>query len=146
MWPSTCRLDDVSISLSNVSQTCFLQEAKGPAIFWIKMSILAVYLETSPVRSHQTRRGDKIPYKVNVETRIGRIFAREHRRQVWREFCVMTANQRSTAWPLSDMCNVTANQRSTVKLSAVQSGVNCSIEEKVIFAVCDSRSSTYNSI
>ncbi|CAL8266933.1 unnamed protein product [Boreogadus saida] len=29
------------------------------------------------------------------------------------------------------MCNVTANQRSTVKLSAVQSGVNCSLEEKV---------------
>ncbi|CAL8370215.1 unnamed protein product [Boreogadus saida] len=26
------------------------------------------------VRSHQTRWGDKIPYKVNVETRIGRIF------------------------------------------------------------------------
>ena len=58
----------------------------------------------------------------------------------------MTANQRSTAWPLSDMCNVTANQRSTVKLSAVQPGVNCSMEEKVIVAVCDSRSSIYNSI
>ena len=36
---------------SPVSQTCFLQEAKGPAIFLIKMSILAVCLETSPVCS-----------------------------------------------------------------------------------------------
>ena len=44
------------------------------------------------------------------------------------------------------MCNVTANQRSTVKLSAVQSGVNCGMEEKVIVAVCDSRSSIYNII
>ena len=44
------------------------------------------------------------------------------------------------------MCNVTANQRSTVKLSAVQSGVNCSMEEKVNVAVCDSRSSIYNII
>ena len=135
----------------SVSQTCFLQEAKGPAIFLIKMSILAVCLETSSVRSHQTRRGDKIPYKVNVETRIGRQvlicrarlslctgervheefwrdkFARVEIFQLWREFRVMTANQRSTAWPLSDMCNVTANQRSTVKLSAVQPGVNCSM-------------------
>ena len=58
----------------------------------------------------------------------------------------MTANWRSTAWPLSDMCNVTANQRSTGQPSAVQSGVNCSMEEKVIVAVCDSRSSLYNSI
>ena len=46
----------------------------------------------------------------------------------------------------SDMSNVTANQRSTGQLSAVQSGVNCSMEEKVIVAVCDSRSSLYNSI
>ena len=42
--------------------------------------------------------------------------------QLWHEFRVMTANQRSTAWPLSDMFNVTANQRSTIKLSAVQHG------------------------
>ena len=53
---------------------------------------------------------------------------------------VNSVNMRSTAWPLSHMCNVTANQRSTVKLSAVQSGVNCSMEEKVNVAVCDSRS------
>ena len=59
-----------------------------------------------------------------------------------RDIRVMTANRRSTAWPLSDMCNVTANQRSTVKLSAVQSGANCSMEEKVIVAACDSLSST----
>ena len=54
---------------------------------------------------------------------------------------VNIVNMRSTAWPLSHMCNVTANQRSTVQLSAVQSGVNCSMEEKVNVAVCDSRSS-----
>ena len=59
---------------------------------------------------------------------------------------VNSVNMRSTAWPLSHMCNVTANQRSTVKLSAVQSGVNCSMEEKVNVAVCDSRSSIYNII
>ena len=58
----------------------------------------------------------------------------------------MTANQRSTAWPLSDICNVTGNQRSTGQLSAAQSGVNCSMEEKVNVAVCDSRSSIYNII
>ena len=63
--------------------------------------------------------------------------------QLWREFRVMTANQRATSWPLSDICTVTANQRSTDKLSAVQSVVNCSIVEKVIVAVCDSRSSIY---
>ena len=68
-------------------------------------------------------------------------FARVEIFELWREYRVMTANQRWTAWPLSHMCNVTANQRSTVKLSAVQSGVNCSMEEKVIVAVCDSRSS-----
>ena len=44
------------------------------------------------------------------------------------------------------MCNVTANQRSTGQLSAVQSGVNCSMEEKVIVTVCDSRSTLYDSI
>ena len=66
--------------------------------------------------------------------------------KLWRDIRVMTANRRSTAWPLSDICNVTANQRSTVKLSAVQSGVNCSMKEKLIVAVCDSRSSIYNSI
>ena len=59
---------------------------------------------------------------------------------------VAMVNMRSTAWPLSHMCNVTASQRSTVKLSAVQSGVNCSMEEKVNVAVCDSRSSIYNII
>ena len=41
---------------------------------------------------------------------------------------------------------MTANQRSTFKLSAVQTGVNCSMEEKVIVAVCDSRNSMYNII
>jgi hypothetical protein len=41
--------------------------------------------------------------------------------KLWRDIRVMTANRRSTAWPLSDMCNVTANQRSTGQLSAVQS-------------------------
>ena len=66
--------------------------------------------------------------------------------EVRREIRVMTANRRSAAWPLSDMCNVTANQRSTGQLSAVQSGVNCSMEEKVIVAVCDSRSSLYDII
>ena len=44
----------------------------------------------------------------------------------------MTANQRSTAWTLSDMCNVTADQRSTCHLSAVQSGMNHDMEEKGI--------------
>ena len=44
------------------------------------------------------------------------------------------------------MCNVTANQRSTGQLSAVQSGVNYSMEEKVIVTVCDSRSTLYDSI
>ena len=57
----------------------------------------------------------------------------------------MTANRRSTAWPLSDMCNVTANQP-TGQLSAVQSGVNCSMEDKVIVAVCVSRSSLYDTV
>ena len=66
--------------------------------------------------------------------------------KLWRDIRVMTANRRSTAWPLSDICNVTANQRSTGQLSAVQSGVNCSMEEKVIVAVCDSWSSLYNII
>ena len=33
------------------------------------------------VRSHQTRRGDTIPYKVYVQTQIWRIIARENRRQ-----------------------------------------------------------------
>ena len=73
-------------------------------------------------------------------------FARVEIFQLWHEFRVMTANQRSTAWPLSDMCNVTANQRSSGQLNAVQSGVNCSMEDKVIVTVCDSRSSIYNSI
>ena len=66
--------------------------------------------------------------------------------KLWRGIRVKTANRRSTAWPLSDMCNVTANQRSTGQLSAVQSGVNCSMEGKVNVAVCDSRSSIHNII
>ncbi|CAL8358948.1 unnamed protein product [Arctogadus glacialis] len=36
------------------------------------------------VRSHQTQWGDKIPYKVNVETRIGQIF---HERKPATSFC-----------------------------------------------------------
>ena len=60
---------------------------------------------------------------------------------------VMTANQRSTAWPLSDVRNVTANQFSTGQpFPAVHSGVNRRMEEKVIVAVCDSPSSIENSI
>ena len=59
-----------------------------------------------------------------------------------RDIRVMTANQRSTAWPLSDVRYVTANQFSTGQpFPAVQSGLNRSIEEKVIVAVCDSPSS-----
>ena len=46
-----------------------------------------------------------------------------------------------------DMHNVTANQRSTGQpFPVVQSGVNRTMEEKVIVAVCDSRSSIYNGI
>ena len=83
------------------------------------------------VHSHQARRGDMIQYKVNVETGIGRIFHRENPWQdlifsatllpstgervhvdlqrdtfagvqifkLCRE--LMTANQRSTTWPLT---------------------------------------------
>jgi hypothetical protein len=66
--------------------------------------------------------------------------------QLYRDIRAMTANQRSTAWLLSDVRNVTANQPSTGQpFPSVQSGVNCSMEEKVIVAVYDSLSSIHNS-
>ena len=112
------------------------------------------------VRSYQTRRGETIPYKAAIPfaarhfcparasafTWISGGFAARHFCveifKLCREIRVMTANQRSTAWPLSDVRNVTANQFSTGQpFPAVQSGVNRSMEEKVIVAVCDSPSS-----
>ena len=106
------------------------------------------------VRSHQTRRGESSD-SICSATLLPGTGERVHVDFRWicstplllelklcRDIRVMTANQRSTAWPLSDMRNVTANQFSTGQpFPAVQSGVNRSMEEKVIVAVCDSLSS-----
>ena len=117
---------------------------------------------TSPQRTilcvHTKREGEKrhrFHLQRDIFTRHGRARSRgfqvdlEHATfagveifKLCRDIRVMTANQRSTAWPLSDVRNVTANQFSTGQtLPAVQSGVNRSMEEKVIVAVCDSPSS-----
>ena len=106
------------------------------------------------VRSHQTRRGESSD-SICSATRHGRArsrgfqvdfqhatFARVEIFKLCRDIRVMTANQRSKGWPLSDVRNVTANQFSTGQpFPAVQSGVNRRMEEKVIVAVCDSPSS-----
>ena len=39
-----------------------------------RVDALHALMQRVTVRSHQTQRGDKIPYKVNVEMRIGQIF------------------------------------------------------------------------
>ena len=157
MWPSTCRLDDVSISiLSSVTNMLFIGSKRTGYFLNKNVNFGCLSWNISSCvqtkRNGATRSHTKWTYRCvsgeffwYVAPRRGK-FARVEIFQLWHEFRVMTANQRSTAWPLSDMCNVTANQRSTVKRSAVQSGVYCSMEEKVIVAVCDSRSSIYNSI
>ena len=165
MWPSTCRLDDVSISLSSVTNMLFIgskrtgyflnKNVNFGCLSWNFSSVFTpnATRQQDPIRTYRRVSGEFFWFVLICRATLSPCTGeRVHedlwrdKFQLWHEFRVMTANQRSTAWPLSDMCNVTANQRSTVKLSAVQSGVNCSMEEKVIVAVCDSRSSIYNSI
>ena len=150
MWPSTCRLDDVSLSLSSVTNMLFTgskrtgyflnKNVNFGCLSWNFSSAFTPNAtgQQDPMQSERidAYRANFFDLAFGVHEDLWRDkFAWVEIFQLWHEFRVMTANQRSTALPLSDMCNVTANQHSTVKLSAVQSGVNCSMEEKVIVAV-----------